>query len=597
MKNPSKNPFIPIVCCFTAGISIAHLWVQTDVLWWSACLSITIAGLLVLLNLHYKGYAYRLKTTIGILTYLLFTLLGIIRMLQHREIIHPNHFSKHPAKYLLIKVAEEPQEKPRVIRFRAQVSINGTATGIRNTSGHLMVSLGKPQSIRVSYGDTLLVPATYQSIPGPQHAAQFNYRSWLAAKNVHHQIYLNPSVEIHHRPNRSTSLRSYALALRKRQVDLLRGSIKNNEAFSVASALLLGYRSDLDEETFSAYSKTGTIHVLSVSGMHVGIIFVALQYLLSHLDRRMGLRLLKLGLILIAVWFYSLLTGLSPSVLRSTIMLSCLVVAKTLQLRSNGFNILAFSAFILLLADPSYLLDVGFQLSYLAVWGLMYIQPLLYRQIAFENVVAGQLWKATTISLAAQWATLPLSIYYFHQFPIYFIFTNLLIIIPAALIMYIGFAMLLVKAPFLGMALEQLIIFTNKGLSWFANLPYASWSALWLNGVQALLLAATCLSLLLILTHLTKKGLFFCLCVFLLLQLSFTVERHQLARQNGAIRFTVNGERIWAYLYRKHAFVYLHNEASLKAYHRNIKPYLEMHKIMTLELKFANGDIKKMKHL
>ena len=573
------------------------MWSRLDVKLWSVYIGLAIAGFLVFLNIIYRRYGYRLKWTIGLLTYLLFTLLGIIRTLQYKEIIHPQHFSKHSANYLLVKIADEPQEKQNVVRFKAEVLLNGTGTGARSTRGHLLVSLSKSKAMRVNYGDTLVVPATYKPISGPQHAAQFDYRAWLASKNIHHQIYLGKNVELHRRPVQSQTLRSYALALRKRQVELLRRSIKDDEAFSVASTLLLGYRSDLQEDTFAAYSKTGTIHVLSVSGMHIGIIFVALQYLLVYLDRQMGLHLLKLGLILTTIWFYTLLTGLSPSVLRSTIMLSCLVIAKTLNLKSNGFNILAFSAFILLLVDPFYLFDVGFQLSYLAVWGLMYIQPLLYRKLVFHHVVAAPLWKAITVSLAAQWATLPLSIYYFHQFPVYFILTNLLIVLPAALIMYIGFVMLLFKTAFLAMLLEQLIIFTNRSLAWFAELPYASWSALWLNGLQLLLLAATCLALLLLLAQLSKKRLLFTVVIFLILQLSFTVERRRLAHQKGAIHLTVNGEHVWAYLYGTHAFVYLQNEDALQTCYRDIKSYLELHKIMTLELKFANGDVKKMNHL
>ena len=198
----------------------------------------------------------------------------------------------------------------------------------------------------------------------------------------------------------------------------------NPEAIAVASTLILGYKADLSNDVLQAYSKTGTIHVLSVSGAHVAILLILLSFGFSFLDRFKYGRLIKAILIILIIWYYSLLTGFSPAVCRAAVMISMVIIGKTYSRHISILNILAISAFFLLLYDPLFITDVGFQLSYLTVLGLIVLQPIVYKWVHLENKWADKLWALCSVSIAAQVITFPLSIYYFHQFPVYFLISN-----------------------------------------------------------------------------------------------------------------------------------------------------------------------------
>lgn len=193
-----------------------------------------------------------------------------------------------------------------------------------------------------------------------------------------------------------------------------------------------------------AYSKTGTMHVLSVSGMHVGIVFLVLSFLFKPLDKFHALSYFRIFLIVPAIWFYAMISGFSSPVCRAALMISLVVIGKVLHRNLNSYHIIAISAFFLLLYNPFFLFDVGFQLSYLAVFGLVYFHPKLYQLFHFHNKIFDYLWSYCALSIAAQLATFPLGLYYFHQFPLYFLLSNLLILLPVTLIMYLGILLLFI---------------------------------------------------------------------------------------------------------------------------------------------------------
>jgi competence protein ComEC len=206
-------------------------------------------------------------------------------------------------------------------------------------------------------------------------------------------------------------------------------------------------------------------------------------------------RLFKAILIIALIWAYSLLTGFSPAVCRAAVMLSLIIAGKTYSRYINTLNTLAVSAFALLLYDPFLITDVGFQLSYLAVAGLIIFQPIVYQWLTFKNKLADKIWLACSVSIAAQVITFPLSAYYFHQFPVYFLVSNLLIIIPVSIILYSGITLLLlpqmaVVSRALGFVLEKCIVLMNKALTYIEHAPYASIGKIWLTTFEYMLLYA-----------------------------------------------------------------------------------------------------------
>ncbi|RYY06494.1 MAG: ComEC/Rec2 family competence protein, partial [Sphingobacteriaceae bacterium] len=243
------------------------------------------------------------------------------------------------------------------------------------------------------------------------------------------------------------------------------------------------------------YSKTGTMHVLSVSGMHVALVYIVIDLLLRFLNRKRSGILLKAVISILLIWIYALITGFSPAVCRAAVMITFVICGKTYNRHISMLNILLVSAFMLLLYNPFFITDVGFQLSYLAVFGLIILQPIIENWFDFKHQYVRKLWSLLSISLAAQLITFPISVFYFHQFPVYFLISNLFIVLPSALIMYVGIAFLLfsnidILAQPLGFLLEKTIVLMNNGLAWIEHIPFGNWNKLWLTVPEYLLLYA-----------------------------------------------------------------------------------------------------------
>ncbi|HRP60902.1 MAG TPA: ComEC/Rec2 family competence protein, partial [Vicingus sp.] len=245
-----------------------------------------------------------------------------------------------------------------------------------------------------------------------------------------------------------------------------------------ASALILGYKNNIEAQLKSAYSSAGAMHVLAVSGLHVGIIFMIFNVLLKFTEKFKYGGIIKGIILLLVLWFYALITGLSPSVLRSATMFSFVVSAKMINRRTNFFNTLSASALLLLLVNPFLIFDVGFQLSYSAVIGIVLIQPWFSKLLSPTTWLGNYTWDLVTVSLAAQIATFPLGLYYFHQFPNYFLLANLLVIPFAVIILCLGLFTLAVSfipiiSFYSGLALKWIIFSLNWVVSFIDQMPYA----------------------------------------------------------------------------------------------------------------------------
>ena len=586
----AETIFVNLLFFYIAGIFVSHQFSSIGLQWgFTFSVFLLFAGLFIL-NLGYtKLKAYRFKTYTAGLFYLLIFCVGGWLYLFNSYHLQPGYFAKTKLEAIKIILEETPQWKEKQARFKARVIYGYQANKGIACQGRLLVTLnaGKHIPIKLNYGDELILPARYTAVEIPQNPSEFDYKAWLATQNIQHQVYIHQQDVILSGQNRGHALIAFALTLRLQQIEHLKRLIVDQEAFSVASTLILGYRADLSKETLAAYSKTGTIHALSVSGMHVGIIYIVLMWCLRFMDRKVTLKILKAILIIALIWFYALVTGFSPSVLRSAIMLTCFIIAKTGRKHANSYNILAFSAFILLVYQPFLLFDVGFQLSYLAVFGLLYLQPLLYNLLYFKFTLADKLWQFTTLSLAAQLATFPLSVYYFHQFPVYFLLSNLFIMLPATLMMYLGLSMLLFRLYFLAPLLEWIINFTNSGLKWIANFPYSTISAIWWNKTALILLFVFLILFVLALNKAQKKLLFPALGALLLFQSILSFQKMQAFRQQKTIVFKLRRNYAIAYLKSNKAILFTDLAPESKVFQYSIKPCLDEHHIK--EIQFKNG--------
>jgi competence protein ComEC len=596
----AETMFVQLLFVFIAGIILASYFPSLTLQHACAAVALLLFTSLLILNIGYRKLkVYHYKIYWGPSLYLLLFFVAAWTYLIQVQDLQSLHFANRKAEFLKVVVVDEPQLKGGLLRFQAKVTYVYRQDSSFSSIGKLLVTVpvNADSAATITYGQVLLLPATYKIVEPPQNPGEFNYKRWLANHQVYHQLYVPIEKVFRFKQHAGHPLIAYAINLRKQQVAFFKKTLLHPEAFAVASTLILGYRADLAKNTLAAYSNTGTIHALSVSGMHVGIIYIVLQHLLQFMNRASWLKICRTLLMISLIWFYALLTGFSPSVLRSAFMLSTFIIGKTMSRPSNSYNTMAFSALALLIYQPLLLFDLGFQLSFLSVFGLIYLQPLVYKLLYFKALWTDKLWNYTALSIAAQLTTFPLSVYYFHQFPLLFLFSNLFILLPVSLIMYIGLVMLLGKFEFLAPLLEYLINMMNAGLNWIAALPYATISSIWLRPYELGLLLVLVIFGLRTLFKVKKKALFITASAWLCLQSSVSLRQLQARQQHKTIVFKLYKHQAVAYINGQHALLYTDMDPQSAAYQYSIKPCLDLYHITSFEIKNPYTDLKKINHL
>ncbi|WP_410221418.1 ComEC/Rec2 family competence protein [Pedobacter sp.] len=572
------------------GIITAYYTQNNAVLIFSFYALLSSFLVLLILNILYiKFRIWKHKILIGGLLTICLFFTGSTLCLLKTDFLKDAYFTKQQFKALRIYISSEPQLNHDILRFEAEVTGGIKAKTLYPVTGKLLVALktDSTQSVGLNYGDELLIEPIYTPVEPAYNPAEFDFKAWLAARNIYQQVFINQNKIVKLPSNAANPLLKYAINLRQKQVDFYRKVIKNDEAFAVASTLILGYRANLSQETLSAYSKTGTIHALSVSGMHVGIIYIMINILLLRFSKNTRwMIIIKLVLTITLIWYYALITGLSASVLRSAIMLSAVIFSKQLKRHINSYNVLAFTAFILLIFDPFLIWDVGFQLSFLAVLGLIALQLPIYRSLFFKNYFLDKIWATSAVSMSAQITTLPLSIYYFHQFPVYFIISNLFIVIPVILIMYIGLAMLIFKISWAAPIFEYIITFTNEGLKWIADLPFSGLTSIFIERWQVWALSLFIIFISIGLIQKKARPVICALCLLLCFQIGDAHQKMLAEKQRKIIFFTLRKNYAAAFINSKEAILVTDLNPLEKNYLFFVKPALEQYRVN--EIKFIN---------
>ncbi len=271
--------------------------------------------------------------------------------------------------------------------------------------------------------------ASLKRIENRGNPDEFNYERYLLSNRVLFQAYLaKDKIEVIEKQGINFSLPYSVNRIHQLVLDEIHSSIKSKEARQLIAALLIGDRRELDDNILQSYTNAGIVHVLAISGLHVGIIYMLLMTLLRVCERRKGLNIFRMIIIILVIWSYALLTGFSPSVNRAATMFSLFAVAKVFDRDVSIFNLIAASAMLIMIVNPLIIYQIGFQLSYAAVCGIVFFQPVFNQWFVFTHKIPDYLYKLFTVSLSAQLATFPISIYYFNQFPTYFWLSNLFVI-------------------------------------------------------------------------------------------------------------------------------------------------------------------------
>lgn len=477
-----KVPLVRILLAFVCGVATSMFYAISI----QVALLVFILFFCVFIILSKITLPFHLRWLTGIAAIGIFYHLGILLHLYQNQLPANSHFSFiNQATHCVVRVVEEPVKRPKSYKTRAKV-VGCVLPGneIKPATGNVLIYLANNPDTKIpKYGDVLLIPkASLIIVSAPKNPEEFNYKRYLAFNYIHHQCYLTKPIFTG--VNNGNRFFNYILQTQHYFTAVLKEYVQHEKAIGIMQALLYGYDDEIDEETMSAYANTGTLHVLAVSGMHVGIIFYILNMLLFFMNKNKKLLLTKRLLIIACLWVYSALCGLSPSILRATVMFSFIISAEILNRRSNIYNTLAASCFTILCFDTNTLANVGFQLSYMAVLGIVFLQPLIYKKFVSQNWFVDQIWKITSVSIAAQITTSPIGILYFHQFPNCFLFSNLLIIPLTTIILYGGILLLVVSkipliASLLGKAIMYLILFTNWLVKAVEQVPYS-----YVNGLQ-----------------------------------------------------------------------------------------------------------------
>lgn len=427
------------------------------------------------------GY-YRLRHVHGVFALLILFLIGGLLVEDKYAHLSPAHYLHHEGiEGFSGRIVSDAHEKGNHLRYDFELQLGVKKDTIVPLEGliHLYIEKDSTASIPYRYGDLLTVGGRYYEVPGPSNPHGFDYSAHLAIKGIHSHAFVSMQAvrRTGYRP--SNPLFRAAFHIRGQAIRIIDRHIKAPQQNSIAKALLLGVKNHLDNELKKSYASVGAMHVLAVSGLHVGIIYLLLQLLLGGLKRypygKIIFGILSIGII----WMYAMVTGLSPSVLRAATMFTFITWSQIRVKEGNIYNTLGLAAFVLLLTDPYLIYSVGFQLSFGAVFGIVYFQPKIYRLFFFNNRLVDKIWAITCVSMAAQLTTFPISIYYFHQFPTYFLLSNLVVIPAASVILMSGIALFaldpisFVAAAWAGKFLSGFIWLVNQSIFWIEELPYS----------------------------------------------------------------------------------------------------------------------------
>jgi competence protein ComEC len=447
--------------------------------------------------------------------------------------------------FLIGKVSTIPKNTGKAVKVVLNVEAIKHSNVWNKVDGKVVVYFKDTAAQKLKTGDRLLLDVNLHDIEDAGNPEEFSYKNYLAFHFITKQAFIDAGRW--KKLGEDKSIFGETGKLREKIIKIIDSSGLSDENRSVIKALTVGYKENLQAETKQKFSSTGAMHVLAVSGLHVGIIFIILNFLFFPVRKITRNTILPSLLIILLLWFYAAITGLSPSVTRATLMFTLLQIGKMLNRDSDIYNTIAASAFIILLINPFTINSIGFWLSYSAVLGIVILYPVIYRGI-YINTERGilfklldKVWALIAVSLSAQIATLPITIYFFHSFPVYFLITNLIVIPIVPFIMYSALGMILFfNVPWLFGWFSKLTgwitHFMISLLEKVEDLPYHSLTELSLSTPNFLLMYFFIIFFLLYLVKAKRKMLVASLSVLLLM---FAINTYNIYSGKGRKVFVV----------------------------------------------------------
>lgn len=491
-----EMPFLRLVIPFIAGI-IVQWYLQPPIIVtaiFSACAMLTY----ILFQFSKRFIQFRLYWLNGAIINLLLLLFGA-SLTYYADTAHqPDYIGKYyrPENIIIATLQEPLSEKDKSCKALARVDFVGADTSLRRVKGAVLLYFKKDSSLlRLGYGAQIVFKKILQPIKNSGNPGAFDYVRYCSFQGIYHQVFLEPG-EFAVVPQKNENLvKKFLLALQEKTLNIFREYVAGNKEKGFAEALLIGYKDDLDKGLVQAYTNTGVVHIIAISGMQLALIYGSLLIAFKPFSKFRVIRAMEPVIVISTLWLFSLMSGASASVLRAAAMLTIVVIGESFSKKKSIYNTLAASAFLLLCYDPFLLWDVGFQLSYFAVLSILIFMKPVYHLFYIQNKILDLIWQLTAVTLSAQVLTTPVSIFYFHQFPNYFLLTNLIAVPLSSLILFgeiflFATSLIPVIAKIAGGIISKLTSLLNSFIEHMEAMPKSLWDNLQINTWQLMLLYA-----------------------------------------------------------------------------------------------------------
>lgn len=574
LRELRKSPFIRILFAFILGIIIPNDILSIKIY---SVIFFVLFGLLIFISINsYISKQYQLRTIFGVLVFILFFCLGACLDIYNEEKI----YFKHQGKRIYAKAiySGEIIKGPSFQKIKLEIIKYKYDDKWFNASFNTIAYLPKDFSFDdIPAGSNLFINTRIEEIKDNTNPYSFNYAYYLRQKYIAYSCYVS-KYEIHVADSYSFSFKQIMHNIRRYVEDVYNKAEIQGDTKHILMALSIGEKQQISSMLRDRWVNAGAIHILAVSGLHVGVIYLFIVSMLNFVGKKKINKYSKTIIILLILWFYALLTGFSPSVCRATCMFSFILIGKTVVRNGYIYNSLSSSAFFMLFFDTKLISDVGFLLSYSAVFSIVFFYPRISTLLCFKSKVVTKIWQFVVLSMSAQIGTIPLILYYFNKYPTYSIFSNFIVIPLAIIFIYSSIFMILLSFSktiiiLIGLVITKIYYFSNLALKFIVELPNSTIDGIIVNEYQVFILYGILffiVSLFILKKRNSLQWILFLSSVFLL----ENIRSHINISRNEIVAFNVGKNSLLTLKSGENISV-IHNFNLKRSYMNNVlKPYI-----------------------
>lgn len=560
--NWAPFPLMRIAVVLAIGIAVQETY-ELSTAWVLCCLF--IVSLLWLLAEKYWYNVITKSTVTGFLMLCVTFFLGDLLVHHTNAQFESKSLDTSQPLYVSGTLIEslKSRDKPRFV-FQTDYLFHKDTTVIHNAKVLITFSGEDTLAGLLAVGNRLYLKAKFKKTSANTNPESFDYAQFLKYKGIGYSGYVRAYDHHYLSDNGFTFFKSLANRSAVFAEKTIHKYFRTNETIAIAEALLIGKQVNISDEIYQSYVDTGAIHVLSVSGMHVAIFISVFLFLFNSVkNRRLGWKVFKSVSLLSIVWFYVILTGMSPSVVRAGTMVSLYVIGSTFFKRHNTYNILALAAILMLIYDPFYLFQISFQLSFLSLLSILFFQPLISSWWKPKYRLLKMGWMLINVSLAAQIMIFPVAAYIFHQFSLSFALSSLFAVPLVSVIIYGGTVMVLAELVFpylastIGISLDYCIAGLNSIIKYISHLPYSVISQIYISGTELMFLSMGVLSLMYWIVTREKSAFYWIMGSVFVVIVSGTYDKMQNYRQSFLTVYDLYANEVVDFCYGKQVIRYM----------------------------------------